>query len=214
MIRDVFLLHGLWMHGIVLHPLAARLEARGHRTHVFDYASRRRPIEAHAERLVRFVREAVGSVPVHFVGHSFGGLVVLSALGRPDAPAAAGVVLLGTPVLGSLAGRRLALAAPGRWMLGESRPHWQERHANAWDGRSPLGVIAGSRPSFGLGRLMGRLPGINDGVVRLDETAVEGMAERIVLPVGHTEMIFSARVESQTAHFLTHGEFHHDAQPA
>lgn len=208
---DVILLHGLWMPGIVMHPMGARLAARGYRAHLFDYASRRRPIEAHAERLVRFVREVAGDAPVRFVGHSFGGLVVLATLARPDAPLVSGVVLLGVPVLGCMAGRRLALAAPGRWMLGESRPHWQERRVAQWHGAAPLGVIAGSRPSFGLGRLTGRLPGVNDGVVRLEETTVEGMTERIVLPVGHTELIFSARVESQTAQFLAHGKFHHDA---
>ena len=206
----VILLHGLWMPGIVMSPLASRLEARGYRTHVFDYASRLRPLEAHADRLVRFVRDEVGAAPVHFVGHSFGGLVALATLGRPDAPAAAGIVLLGTPVRGCMAGRRLALAAPGRWMLGESQPLWQEGRVARWDGRVPLGVIAGSQPSLGLGRLLGRLPGANDGVVRLEETEVDGRADCLVLPVGHTELIFSARVETQTAHFLAHGKFIHD----
>lgn len=207
---DVVLLHGLWMPGIVMRPLASRFEARGYRTHVFDYASRLRPLEAHADRLVRFVREAAGSAPVHFVGHSLGGLVVLAALTRPDPPATASVVLLGTPARGCMAGRRLAGVAPGRWMLGESQPLWHEGRVCQWDRRAPLGVIAGTRPSFGLGRMLGRLPGTNDGVVRLEETEVDGMDDRIVLPVGHTELIFSARVESQTAHFLAHGLFNHD----
>ncbi len=148
MTKDVVLLHGLWMPGIVMQPLASRLEARGFRTHLFDYASLRRPIEAHVERLLRFVRDEVGTATVQFVGHSFGGLVVLSTLGRPDAPAASGVVLLGTPVLGCQSGRRLALAAPGRWMLGESRPLWQEGRVARWAGLAPLGVIAGSQPSI------------------------------------------------------------------
>ena len=75
-------------------------------------------------------------------------------------------------------------------------------------------MIAGSRPSFGLGRLTGRLPGVNDGVVRLEETTLEGMTERIVLPVGHSHLIFSPRVEAQTAQFLAHGKFFHDANSA
>jgi pimeloyl-ACP methyl ester carboxylesterase len=209
--QDVILLHGLWMPGIVMKPLASRLEARGMRTHLFGYASRRHPLEAHADRLVRFVRECAGNAPVQFVAHSFGGLVVLAALAREDAPKASCVVLLGTPVLGCMAGRRLERSAPGRWLLGESRPLWQERSTAKWAGPAPLGVIAGSRPSIGLGRLLGRLPGVNDGVVRCDETTLEGMAERVVLPVSHTELIFSARVEAQTAHFLAHGKFLHDA---
>jgi pimeloyl-ACP methyl ester carboxylesterase len=212
--RDVVLLHGLWMPGIVMSPLAARLAERGFRTHVFDYASRRKPIGMHAERLARFAREAAGGAPVHFVGHSLGGLVVLAALASAQAPAVARVVLLGTPARGCMAGRRLARVAAGRWMLGESEPLWKEGRVAHWDadahGGAALGVIAGSTP-IGLGRVLGRLPGVNDGVVRLEETDIAGMAERIVLPVGHTELIFSARVVAQAAQFLAHGRFSNDA---
>ena len=78
--------------------------------------------------------------------------------------------------------------------------------------REPRPPLLGWGPSsLGLGRLLGRLPGANDGVVRVEETDVAGMTECIVLPVGHTELIFSARVESQIAQFLAHGNFHHDA---
>ena len=213
-IRDVVLLHGLWMPGIVMSPLAARLAGFGYRTHVFDYASRKKPIAMHADRLARFARDAAGGAPVHFVGHSLGGLVVLAALAGPNPPPVASAVLLGTPARGCMAGRRLAQLAPGRWMLGESAPLWKEGRVAHWNaqahGGAPLGVIAGSVP-IGLARVLGRLPGVNDGVVRLDEVEVEGRADRIVLPVGHTELIFSARVAAQTAQFLAHGRFSHDA---
>lgn len=206
-VRDVVLAHGLWMPGIVMAPLARRLRKRAYRMHVFSYAGRRGPLERHADRLVRFAKEAAGGKPVHFVAHSMGGCVVMAALDRPDAPAVGRVVLLGTPVCGCLSARRLALLAPGRWMLGESRGLWNEGNRPKWPSNAPLGVIAGSRPSLGLGRLMGRLPGVNDGVVRLDETGVNGMADRIVVPVSHTELIFSAGVEAHAAQFLAHGSF-------
>lgn len=209
--RDLILLHGLWMPGLAMAPLAARLGEHGFRTHVFDYASRARPLEKHAERLVRFAREVAAGRPpgcLSFLGHSLGGLVVLEALARSDAPAAAGVVLLGTPARGCLAGRRLAGYPGGRWMLGESAALWREGRAARWSAPAPLGVIAGSLP-LGLGRVLGRLPGVNDGVVRLEETEVEGMRERIVLPVGHTAMLVSARVAAQAAQFLAHGRFAH-----
>ena len=75
-----------------------------------------------------------------------------------------------------------------------------------WTRPEPLGVIAGSFP-LGLGRLFGRLPGMNDGAVCVNETAVEGMAARVVLPVGHSAMLVSAAVAAQVAAFLADGEF-------
>jgi pimeloyl-ACP methyl ester carboxylesterase len=200
-----------------MHPLAARLARAGYRCRSFSYLGALRPMEAHVERLVRFARE-VG--PAHFVGHSLGGLVVMEALLRHPEVAAGRVVLLGTPAHGCYAGRRIARYRLGRWILGQSESLWRERHpsgrerhpsgregrAARWTRPEALGVIAGSLP-LGLGRLFGRLPGVNDGVVSLEETAVEGMAERVVLPVGHSAMLISARVGDQVAAFLAHGKF-------
>ena len=206
---DVVLVHGLWMPALVMWPLARRLRACGYRTHLFGYAGRSDPLEVSAERLRRFAREAALGAPVHFVGHSLGGLVVLRALAADAAPPVARVVLLGTPVRGSVAGRRLAATAIGRWMLGESTPLWKDGGAVRWEGGAPLGVVAGSVPWFGLGRALGRLPGVNDGVVSLEETTLEAMSERIVLPVAHSEMAFSAQVAAQAAQFLSNGTFGH-----
>ena len=201
--RDAILLHGLWVPAAVMTPLAARLSAAGFRCHLFSYFGRGRPIQAHAERLERFARE-VG--PAHFVGHSLGGLVILEALQRHADVPAGRVVLLGTPVRGNFAGRRLGQHGLGRWFLGSTHALWSEGHAARWTRPEPLGVLAGTLP-VGLGRLFGALPGANDGVVRLDETEVEGMRERVVLRVGHSAMLLSARVAAQVVAFLRDARF-------
>lgn len=203
---DVVLAHGLWMPGLVMSPLASRIARAGFRTHVFDYASRRRPLDAHADRLLRFIHECVGSAPAHFVAHSLGGLVVLEALRRAPQLNVASVLLLGAPVNGCIAGRRFARHGWGRWLLGASQPAWGEGRAGPWNRGVPLAVIAGSRP-IGLGRALGRLPGVNDGVVTLEEAALEGMSAQLVMPVGHSEMLFSGRVAHQVIAFLRDGEF-------
>lgn len=201
--REVILVHGLWVPGTVMRPLAARLARRGFRCRLFDYAGRNRPLQANVERLARFAR-SVG--PADFVGHSLGGLVVLEALGADRAVQAGRVVLLGTPARGCFAGRRLARHGFGRWMLGESEALWREGSAARWARPEPLGVIAGAMP-LGLGRAMGRMPGPSDGVVCVEETAVEGMTERIVLPVSHSLMLVSARVAANVESFLLHARF-------
>jgi pimeloyl-ACP methyl ester carboxylesterase len=205
--KDVVLVHGLWVPGVVMSPLGARLARAGFRCHRFGYFGRARPLQAHAERLARFGRD-IG--PAHYVGHSMGGRVILEALEQDRAVPAGRVLLLGTPARGCMAGRRLAGHAAGRWFLGESEDLWREsdRHAR-WTRTEPLGVIAGTLP-LGLGRVLGRLPGVNDGVVRLEETEVEGMAGRVVMRVGHSAMLFSSRVAAQAAAFLERGRFRDD----
>ena len=201
--RDVILTHGLWVPGAVMLPLAARLERAGYRCRTYSYMGAGEPLESHAEGLARFAR---GVGPAHFVAHSMGVLVVLEALNRLPELAAGRVVLLGTPANGCFAGRRIARHAAGRWFLGKSERLWREGRAAQWRRPEALGIVAGSLP-LGLGRLFGALPGVNDGVVSLEETAVEGMAGRTVLPVGHSQMLFSARVAEQIAVFLVHGKF-------
>jgi pimeloyl-ACP methyl ester carboxylesterase len=201
--REAVLVHGVWVPGFVMLPLAARLAREGFRCHRFGYHGQRRPLAANAEDLARFAR-SVG--PAHFVGHSLGGLVILQALNEHPEVAAGHVVLLGTPACGSFSGRRLAGHGVGRWILGQTQSLWHARQAMRWKRPEPLGVIAGTMP-LGLGRALGRLPGPNDGVVCVDETAVAGMSERITLHVGHSAMLVSARVAAQTAAFLREGKF-------
>jgi pimeloyl-ACP methyl ester carboxylesterase len=203
MLRDVVLVHGLWVPGLLMAPLGRRLEKAGFRCRSFSYPGRSRPLAAHAERLARFAREAG---PAHFVAHSLGGVVTLEALGAEPSLEVGKVVLLGTPAQGSLAGRRFAQHAAGRWLMGEAAATWREGRGVRWTRPEPLGVIAGTQP-FGLGHLVSRLPGPGDGVVQVEETAVEGMRERVLLPVSHSLMLVSARVAENVAEFLAHGRF-------
>lgn len=208
MSRDVVLVPGLWMPGAAMVLLARLLARAGYAVRVFSYRGRT-PLEANVERLARFAREAFGGRPAHFVGHSLGGVLVLEMLGRHAEVAAASAVLLGSPVRGCYAGRRLGRAGIGRWMLGASRSLWEERageHVLAWKRSAPLGVIAGTLP-LGLGRVLGRLPGPNDGVVCVAETAVEGMTDQALLPLGHSSLIASRRVAELILRFLSSGRF-------
>jgi len=201
---EVVLVGGLWMPTVALALLGARLARLGYAVRPFAYRGRAAP-EANAERLARFVREAYANRPVHFVGHSLGGVLIFDTLSRHRDIAAARIVLLGSPVRGCRAGRRLGGAALGRWMLGASRARWESCEAR-WPRPEPLGVVAGTLP-FGLGRALGELPAPNDGVVCLDETAVEGMAGRVLVHQGHSVLAVSGRVARLVAGFLDAGRF-------
>ena len=128
-IREVVLVHGVWVPGLVMMPLAGRLAREGLRCHRFRYRGRRSPLAANAEELARFAR-TVG--PAHFIGHSLGGLVILQALNDHPEITIGNVVVLGTPARGSFSGRRLARHRIGRWMLGETQPLWHDGEVMRW----------------------------------------------------------------------------------
>ena len=201
---EVILVHGLWMPRVAMTLLAARLGRAGYRVHSFGYRGRA-PLASNIERLARFTREHIDGQPAHFVGHSLGGVLVYDTLSRHPELASGHVVLLGAPVRGCHAGRHLGTRALGRWMLGACAARWQQHEAR-WSRREPLGVIAGTLP-VGLGRLLGALPGDNDGVVCVEETRIEGMSDRALVREPHSLLTVSPRVAALTAQFLRAGRF-------
>ena len=210
--RDaVILVHGLWMGRWAMQGLRLLLAQRGYAAHAFGYPSTARSLDEHARRLAARIAELHAPV-IHLVGHSLGGLVVLRCLRNHGEQRIGRIVLLGAPAHGCIAARRLENLAAGEWLLGASRDIWRSL-PEVFRPRSELGVIAGCRP-WGAGRLLLRLPGTNDGVVRLDETEVPGMRDRIVLPVSHSGMLLSARVARQVAAFLAHGIFERERRAA
>jgi hypothetical protein len=89
--------------------------------------------------------------------------------------------------------------------MGGAEPAWTERTAS-WRRDAPLGVIAGTL-ALGLGRTLGPLPGPNDGVVRVEETTVDGMAQRALVPLPHSALIVSGRVARLIDRFFAGGRF-------
>jgi pimeloyl-ACP methyl ester carboxylesterase len=205
----VILVHGLWTGGWAMQGLRLLLSRRGYAATALDYRSTAQSLDDHARALaVRIAKLR----PVHLVGHSLGGLVILRYLKTYGEQRIGRIVLLGTPARACMAGLRLENLAAGERLLGASRDIWRSLPED-YRPQCELGVIAGSRP-WGLGRLMMRLPGTNDGVVRLEETEVAGMRDRIVLPVSHSGMLVSARVARQVAAFLERGAFDRDGREA
>lgn len=204
MTRDVVLVPGLWMPSVAMALFGARLAHAGYAPQVFVYSGRD-PLEASIAALVEFVRARLGSRPAHFAGHSLGGALILDTLCRHRELPVASALLLGAPVRGCMAGRRLGRHGLGRWMLGQSAARWEPREAR-WQRPEPLGVVAGTLP-LGLGRAFGALPGENDGVVRVEETTVEGMRARALVRAGHSMLIVSPRVARLARRFFQAARF-------
>ncbi|MEO8628677.1 MAG: alpha/beta hydrolase [Betaproteobacteria bacterium] len=198
------LVHGLWMRGWVLAYPRIQLAQRGYRPIAFSYPSVTLSLDSIARRLADLVRSA--EAPVHLVGHSLGGLVVLQMLASHPELAVKRVVLLGSPCMGSSAAKHLARCHFGRAIIGKAIVQWRQEDGAVAARQFQIGVIAGTQP-FGLGRLVMKLPRPNDGVVLVDETRLPGATDHITMRVSHTGLIFSSKVNLQVSNFLKHGHF-------
>jgi pimeloyl-ACP methyl ester carboxylesterase len=202
----VVLVHGLWMRGWEMALLRHRLRECGLECHRFRYASLRRTPAANARRLHAYLQGLDAEV-IHLVGHSLGGIVLahlfdLEPLQRPGR-----VLMLGTPLAGSVVARRIYAYPLLRPLLGRSTQRGVLGDAPAWKGGRALGMIAGTR-GVGVGAaLVGGLERPHDGVVALSETRSPGVCVHLQVPYSHLGMLFAAPVAEAVCRFLRDGEF-------
>lgn len=205
MSETVVLVHGIWMTGLELALLARRLRDCGYRTVVFRYHSLRGTVAQNAQSLRRRIDE-LGDAPVHLVGHSLGGLVILRALHEQADLVSGRIVLLGSPVQGSVIAQRLSRHCLSRWLIGRSGEQALLGDRPRWRGRQSLGVIAGTRP-VGVGRLLGGFDGANDGTVAVSETQLENATASLLFPSSHFGLLASRDVAAAVCTFLRQGDF-------
>jgi pimeloyl-ACP methyl ester carboxylesterase len=189
--RDaVVLIHGLWMTGTEMRVLGGRLEEAGFRARYFRYRSWRGGLAQAADALRQFV-EATEGERVHLVGHSLGGVVIAKMLEETPCSRPGRVAMLGVPMGGSEAARIVSRRRAGRWLVGGVIREGIVEHAPRWPGGRELLVVAGDIP-FGSGLLLGlRKP--HDGVVRVEETRVEG-ARTLTVRASHVGLLLSRKV--------------------
>jgi pimeloyl-ACP methyl ester carboxylesterase len=201
--ETVVLIHGLWMTGVELLPLGRRLRREGFATRLFRYAPTRAPPEAHAGRLAT-VTERLGPGPVHWVAHSYGGLVALHCLAQRHPLPPGRVVLIGAPVQGSAPARRLAGYALTRPVFGQALERGLLGGAPPPTGQREVAVIAGDR-ALGFAWLISGFEEPHDGTVAVAETELRGATDRAVVPHSHFGLIFSAEVAGAVGRFLRSG---------
>ena len=205
--ETVILIHGLWMHGIVLQPQQRWLRAGGYTVRRFTYPSWQGRLTNNVRLLSGFVSDTPGAT-IHLVGHSLGGLVALNLLTQAADPRIRRVVLLGTPCVGSHCGATLAATPLLSVLLGHSFKDWLDQPRPCPPPAIEIGVISGTR-SFGLGRLIPGLTRPNDGLITVDETVLAEAKDSIALKVSHSGMLVSHSCAKQIANFLSEGKFIH-----
>lgn len=199
----VVLVHGFLAGPASMWPLDRRIQRAGFDTHRFAYATRHIPLDQAAMRLF-YLSQRLRAETVHWVGHSLGGLVILrmfeQCMDQCMALPSGRVILLGSPVQGSMASTHFAKRLGGRWMLGEAQHSLTHsfKHAPV---SHPTTVIAGTL-SLGMGAWWGDLPKPHDGTVSVAETKLAG-ARCIEVSASHSGLLVSKQVAHEVISALT-----------
>ena len=204
----VVLVHGLWMRPWTMQALAHALEKAGYRVYFFGYPTVRRDLDSVTRQLAAFVNSRPEPV-VHLLAHSMGGTLSLRALKDIRKPGR--LVMLGSPIAGSQVAHRLQKLRLHRWLLGHATEPLTQGAADKPPSRE-TGMIAGVWP-WGIGKLVNRFSGPNDGTVSLDETRADWLQHHITVNTNHLGLLKNREVQKEVLHFLRHGRFS-DENPA
>jgi pimeloyl-ACP methyl ester carboxylesterase len=208
----VVLLHGLARTSASMNRMERELNEAGFETCNISYPSRRHTIETLAtEHVLPQIEEClgVGEMPIDFVTHSMGGLIVRYLAETELADRMGRVVMLSPPNGGSQIVDKL-----GDWWLFEvvNGPAGSEMGTDSESLPRQLGppdyevgVIAGTR-SINL-ILSALIEGEDDGKVSVENARLEGMTDFLVMPASHTFIMRKRRAIEQAIHFLENGAF-------
>ncbi|EGQ7797798.1 triacylglycerol lipase [Vibrio parahaemolyticus] len=196
----IIILHGLYMHGLVMQPLSQKLRKLGYETQVLSYNT----IAIDESSLFDSIDHSLNPLTANvLVGHSLGGLMIKRYLAnrKPTTSLISHVVAIGSPLKGaSIVGRiqDLGLGA----ILGNSLHHGLNKHDDAWAFPQKLGSIAGTMPIGARPLLIRNDNTMSDGTVTVEETRLDGMQDHIEVKQTHTSLIYNTCVPQQIDHFI------------
>ena len=207
----VVLIHGLGRSKTAMWRLAGRLEDSGYEVHRIGYSS----INTTPQEIIEDVSQQINDCcsdaqrTIHFVGHSLGGLLIRAYLQEVTPPRLGNTVLIGTPNHGTDIADQfqdnclIELIVPTALALGTDQQSLPNQLQLPY---YPVGVIAGVYDSDDNEDY---LPGLDDGLVTVESTKLEGMADFVQVETGHSMMRYNKEVAEQVLAFLKNGRFTH-----
>lgn len=208
----VILLHGLARTDASMEKLEKKLGKKGYQVVNQDYPSRKYSVETLAADIVPLALEECGNeVPINFVTHSLGGIILRQYLHTEEVHQLKRVVMLGPPNQGSQVVNAFRKVPGFDWFFGPAALQLGTDNNSITKTLGPayfdVGIIAGTRTINLILSLT--LPNPDDGIVSVESTELEGMVDHITFPASHHFMMNKDAVIDQVLQFLEVGEFDH-----
>lgn len=199
----ILLIHGVFMNRFVMKALSQKLTDIGYEVETFTY-----PFFPDKKDLEEEFLDRVRSYqPEIIIGHSLGGCIALKEL-KNYSHLSHTILCLGSPLRGSGIAKSLeggSFLNPLTHAVRSVLLHPITLSSTV----TRVGVIAGNDNRIGFRLLFQGVEGESDGTVAVSDTKIDGLSDHIVLPVGHTSMLFSPLVFDQIFQFIKLGTFKH-----
>lgn len=210
---SVVCLHGFFRSYKCMIPLANVIRDEGLDVYLWDYRSRQKTIEEHADCLVEVlnaIAQKNPSKPIHLISHSLGGIIIRAAVNHPNCPHEAKIgkaILLAPPNQGASLARHFQGNRFVRWIFGKKAgtqllTYTEEDMSNfgEFPPTKDVLVIAGAKGSSTFKHLIHEP---NDGKVTVEETRLNAPHWHQTLYVSHSWIMTSRQSIAIMRHFLT-----------
>lgn len=207
--ENIVLVHGYARSASAMWKLENHFEDAGYNVISIDYSSFCTSIEEVKKEVYSQINNCCSKskTKVHFVGHSFGGLLIRSYLGENKFKNLGNVVNMGSPSKGTAAVEYLK----DSWIfknLGGVAKEMSSKGSNFLKSlKKPnynLGIIAGKANNPKYDHI---LKGLDHGLVTIESTKVDGMKDFVIMNTNHTMMRYNKSVAEQAVYFLRHSKF-------
>ena len=195
--QAVILVHGLWMRRWTWYFYRRYLTAKGYNVYVFGYSTTRQAIEKTVMQLTAVVNSR-SEETVHLLAHSMGGIVSMRAL--PKIKKAGKLMMLASPINGSQVAKTIQRRGWHKFLLGHATEPLTNGVQNPTAFRTSK-MLAGNLP-YGIGQLIHRMQGENDGTVSVDETQADWINAHQTIHCNHMGLLKNKQAKAITLHFL------------
>lgn len=210
MADHVVLVHGLARRSASMNRLRRALKQAGFRVHSWAYPSRRHRLQGHVDAFGQWLTDQAFEGPVHFVGHSLGGLIIRGALAANPPVTTGRIVMIATPNQGAGVVSTYGNRALARFIFGLPLHDLAVKSGSLRKlgvPKAEIGIIAGVRPFHPFNpvswvNLFHYAGHEHDGTVELHNTHLKEATDSIAIDAHHTFMCNHPMVIEQTLYLF------------